>query len=192
MQKGTSGLSLRATARSLGIAPNSIYNYFPNLDSLITALIVDAFASLAEVVEQAGDSLFCSNHLERFIMASQNYRRWALSHGTEYQLIYGNPIPGYEAPAQVTEPLAIRSFQGALRWIVAAGQEQQLRIPHYYETVPETIYPHLTHFKKEVGFDVPEALYYMMFVAWSRIHGMIMLELFGHYDGALGDTAAFF
>ncbi|MEM8534372.1 MAG: TetR/AcrR family transcriptional regulator [Chloroflexota bacterium] len=192
VEKGTAGLSLRATARSLGIAPNSIYNYFPNLNNLITALIVDAFASLAEAVEKAGNSSSCNNHLERFIKVLQHYRIWALSHAIEYQLIYGNPIPGYEAPANITEPLTIRSFQGALRWLVEAWQAQELHIPPSYENIPEPIHPHIRHFKKEVGFDVPEALYYMMFVAWSRIHGMIMLELFGHYDSALGDTEAFF
>ena len=40
---GTAGLSLRGIGRAMGITAPAIYNYFPRLDDLITALIVDAF-----------------------------------------------------------------------------------------------------------------------------------------------------
>ncbi len=50
-EHGTVGLSLRAIARELNITAPAIYNYYPRLDDLITALIVDAFTDLAEAVE---------------------------------------------------------------------------------------------------------------------------------------------
>ena len=50
---GTAGLSLRAIARELDITAPAIYNYFPRLDDLITALIVDAFNALADAMEAA-------------------------------------------------------------------------------------------------------------------------------------------
>ena len=37
-EQGTAGLSLLAIARELGITAPAIYNYFPRLDDLITAL----------------------------------------------------------------------------------------------------------------------------------------------------------
>ena len=40
---GAPTLSLRAIARELKITAPAIYNYFPNRDALVTALIVDAF-----------------------------------------------------------------------------------------------------------------------------------------------------
>jgi AcrR family transcriptional regulator len=48
---GTAGLSLRANARRLGVTAPAIYNYFRRLDELITALVVDAFTSLAVAME---------------------------------------------------------------------------------------------------------------------------------------------
>ena len=52
-EHGTAGLSLRGIARQLGITAPAIYNYFPRLEDLITALIVDAFSDLADVMEAA-------------------------------------------------------------------------------------------------------------------------------------------
>ena len=40
------------------------------------------------------------------------YREWAIAHPVDFQLIYGNPIPGYDAPAEITVPLARRPFDG--------------------------------------------------------------------------------
>ena len=52
-EHGTAGLSLRGIAREMGITAPAIYNYFPRLDDLITALIVDAFTALADAMEAA-------------------------------------------------------------------------------------------------------------------------------------------
>ncbi len=41
-EAGTAALSLRAIARKLGITAPAIYNYYPDRDALVTALIVDA------------------------------------------------------------------------------------------------------------------------------------------------------
>ena len=50
---GTNGISLRGIARDLGITAPAIYNYFPKLEDLITALLVDAFTGHADAVDAA-------------------------------------------------------------------------------------------------------------------------------------------
>src|SRR5437764_2178772 len=49
---GAYGLSLRAVARDLGVAPSAVYRYVPGRDELLTMLIVDAYDSLGQVVEE--------------------------------------------------------------------------------------------------------------------------------------------
>ena len=49
---GAPALSLRAIARQLKISAPAIYNYFPDRDALVTALIIDAYISF-------GDSQLC-------------------------------------------------------------------------------------------------------------------------------------
>jgi hypothetical protein len=42
------------------------------------------------------------------------YRRWALGNRIDFQLIYGNPIPGYIAPSEVTVSAVIKRFRAFL------------------------------------------------------------------------------
>ena len=51
---GAPALSLRAIARELKITAPAIYNYFPDRDALVTALIIDAYKSFGDSQLQAG------------------------------------------------------------------------------------------------------------------------------------------
>ena len=45
---GAAAMSLRAIARDLKITAPAIYNYFPDRDALVTALIIDAYTSFGD------------------------------------------------------------------------------------------------------------------------------------------------
>ncbi len=191
-QHGTAGIALRAIARELGITAPAIYNYFPRLDDLITALIVDAFTALAEAIEAAevgapGDT--CGSKILAMCLA---YRRWAVEHPVDFQLIYGNPIPGYVAPAEITVPLARRPFDGLFRLFLEAYQSGELAVPVEYTPVPASIAAHVATWLPTAGYDFPDALLCLLMSGWARIHGMVMLELFEHLGPVVGDTEAFF
>ncbi len=51
--EGSAGLSLRAVARELGVVPSALYRYVANRDELVTLLVLDAYAELAEAVVAA-------------------------------------------------------------------------------------------------------------------------------------------
>jgi AcrR family transcriptional regulator len=94
-------LSLRAVARDLGMASSAVYRYFASRDELLTALIIDAYNSVGETAEQAatGDSA-----LDRFLSLTHAVRDWALADPHQWALIYGSPVPGYEAPQDTIGP----------------------------------------------------------------------------------------
>ena len=56
-ESGAASLSLRAIARELGITAPAIYNYYPDRDALVTALIIDAYTSFGDVQYAARDSV---------------------------------------------------------------------------------------------------------------------------------------
>ncbi len=56
-ESGAATLSLRAVARELKIAAPSIYTYYRSRDDLVTALIVDAYNSLADALSASLGSL---------------------------------------------------------------------------------------------------------------------------------------
>ncbi len=94
--EGVSSLSLRKIARELHISAPAIYNYFPDRDALVTALIIDAYASFGDFQLLAKESYPQSDQIiERFRATGLAYRQWALDYPHRYLLIFGTPVPGY-------------------------------------------------------------------------------------------------
>ena len=102
--EGAGGLSLRAVAREMGMVSSAIYRYFPSRDDLLTALIVDGYNAIGEVAERADAACPAGEHAGRWLAVCRAIRDWALAHPHEYALVYGSPVPGYQAPQQTIGP----------------------------------------------------------------------------------------
>ena len=105
-ETGAATLSLRSIARELGITAPAIYNYHPDRDALVTALIVDAYTSLGESQQAAIDALSVEDQAARLFALGLAYREWAITYPQRYLLIFGTPIPNYVAPENITMPAA--------------------------------------------------------------------------------------
>ncbi|SNY52128.1 TetR/AcrR family transcriptional regulator [Paractinoplanes atraurantiacus] len=95
-------LSLRAVARDMGMASSAVYRYFASRDELLTALIIDAYNAVGDAAERAAAAE--KGDLDRFLGATHAVRDWALANPHEWALIYGSPVPGYEAPQDTIGP----------------------------------------------------------------------------------------
>lgn len=190
--QGTAGLTLRGIARALGITAPAIYNYYPRLDGLITALIVDAFTDLAETMEAAEAAEPAERAFDKILALCLAYRQWAMDHPTDFQLIGGNPIPGYQAPAELTLPLARRPFLGLFRWFIHAHASGELTIPAEYQAVPPAVSAGVAAWRQLSGIDVPDPLMGLLMSGWARIYGLTALEMYGHLQPLVGDPAALY
>ena len=95
-------LSLRAVARDVGLASSAVYRYFASRDELLTALIIDAYDALGAAAEQAAAG--AGEPIERWLTLACRVREWALAEPHQWALIYGSPVPGYQAPADTIGP----------------------------------------------------------------------------------------
>jgi AcrR family transcriptional regulator len=191
-QNGTAGISLRAIARDLDVTAPAIYNYFARLDDLITALIVDAFNALGETMETASQAAASAGLRAQFRAALLAYRAYAVANPTDFELIYGNPIPGYTAPAEITVPLASRPLLLLLDLALQIMPDGFTVTPREFEP-PAAVLAYFAGWKPQAGLaHVPDDLLYTMLVGWSRIHGVVMLELFEHLPPTVGDAAALY
>jgi AcrR family transcriptional regulator len=102
--EGAQRLSLRAVARELGMVSSAVYRYFPSRDSLLTALIIDAYDALGAAVESADSGQPRSDLRGRWRAICHSVRDWAVARPHEYALIYGSPVPGYRAPQDTIAP----------------------------------------------------------------------------------------
>ena len=191
-EHGTAGLSLRGIARAMGITAPAIYNYFPRLEDLITALIVDAFTALAEAMEAAERAEPADRPYDKIMALCLAYRAWAIEHPTDFQLIGGNPIPGYQAPEEITIPLARRPFLGLFRWFIHAHQAGELIIPAEYQTVPPAMTEGIASWTRLSGIEMPDPLMGLLMSGWARIYGLTALEMYHHLQPLVGECATLY
>jgi len=185
-EKGAASLSLRAIARALEITAPAIYNYFPNRDALVTALIVDAYLSLAESQRTALVPLPQDDHPLRLRTLGLAYRQWALSHPGEYNLILGTPIPGYHAPMEITGPAAGQSMYALIQTIDVAYRANKLTVTELSPALLNMVTPWIEKF----DYDGHPCVIHFALASWAQIHGLVSLELFGHYSAVEDEDAA--
>ena len=101
-EHGAAALSLRAVARDLGVVSSAVYRYVGSRDELLTLLLVDAYNELGDVVDAAVGSLPAEDFKGRFAALARAVRSWALREPARYGLLFGSPVPGYQAPAERT------------------------------------------------------------------------------------------
>ncbi len=172
---GAPALNLRAIARDLGIAAPSIYNYFPSRDNLVTTLIVDAYNSLAGAQEATLEANASASLSDKLFSLGIAYRDWATKFPQRYQLIFGTPIPNYHAPDDVTVAAATRALVPLIKVIQDLQKENTLRTERLAGMSPK-LESMLKSWQEVEGSSDIEALY-LALVIWSRVHGLVGLEI---------------
>ena len=111
-ERGGVGLSMRAVARGSDLVSSAVYRYFPSREALLTAMIIESYEHLAGALGEAPGG----SSAERWRHLASGLRDWARQHPHEFQLIYGTPIPDYQAP-----PETVRSATAVVSPFLAAA-----------------------------------------------------------------------
>lgn len=179
-REGTSALNLRAIARELGMTPSALYRYFPSRDAILTALITDAYDSVGQAVEDACARSPADGTCTGILAAVHTFRRWALDHPQEFGLIYGAPVPGYQAPPEETLKAAMRTTDVLLSLLRRAIDQGLVTVPGGDEELPPGLrrpLQEVAHHKGH-GLSAAEAAAAMRF--WFVLLGSISAEVYGH------------
>jgi AcrR family transcriptional regulator len=189
--EGAAGLSLRAVARELGMVSSAVYRYFPSRDDLLTALIVDGYNAIGDAAEKADAACARDDQAGRWLAACRAVRDWALAHPHEYSLVYGSPVPGYQAPEQTIGP-ASRVAATLGRIISDAQAEGVLDPPALCPPPPASFAPDAARLRESVLAAVPDQVAARALAAWAGVFGLVSFELFGQFENVVTDRGAFF
>jgi AcrR family transcriptional regulator len=172
---GPGGLSLRGVARAVGMTVQSLYHYFASRDALLTALVVDGHRELAGAVREAAEASRGRPHAERLFAASNAYRRWALANRPAFLLLYGTPVPGYEAPSGEEVTGASAALAPPFIEVVFDGwdTEELARVP--LRPGAERLVEVDTR-----RVPLPAGALALLYELRAQMHGFVMLELTGH------------
>jgi AcrR family transcriptional regulator len=176
--EGAAGLSLRAIARDLGMVSSAVYRYVANRDDLLTLLLVDAYSDLADAVDRARGAAGGSWRDEVMAIA-RAARQWATEQPASWALLYGSPVPGYEAPRERTVGPGTRVV-GALFDAIADGIACG-DIPMTKIAVPQSLSSDFDRLRTEFDFPGDDSAIAKCFALWAALVGAISLEVFGQY-----------
>ncbi|MEV5572975.1 TetR/AcrR family transcriptional regulator [Spirillospora sp. NPDC052269] len=187
---GPDAISLRAIAREMGMTAGAIYSYFRTRDDLVTTLIGDVYSELVDAAQAARDTVPASDPGGRLMAWAQAMREWAINEPAGFRLIYGDPVPGYQAPpdgpGKAAELRACTSLTDlvAAAWPTAAPLQKDGRAYTWDEFDSNLV----AHVREEFPDLPPEALALTMRV-WGRMHGLVALEIYGHLRPLIHDPA---
>lgn len=188
---GAAGLSLRAVARDVGMVSSAIYRYVGSRDELLTLLLVDAYSDLADAVDRARPSAQPGAWREDIAAIARAVRNWASAHPARWALLYGSPVPGYQAPADQTVAPGTRVV-GAFFDAVAAGVDAG-EITGANNVATQPLSSDFDRLREEFGFSGDDAVVAKCFLLWSTVVGAVSLEVFGGYgQDTLSDPRAVF
>ena len=189
---GAAALSLRAVARNLGVASSAVYRYVNSRDELLTRLIIDAFTALGDAVDAALAEAPDGNR--RFGIIAATVRSWGLAQPHLYALIYGSPVPGYNAPGERTTEAGTRVVMRLLEDLAdLAASPDGPEFPESEHAAAGRALETLLADPAVAAYDIPPALLSRGLAAWNLVLGAITAEIFGQYGpGFVSDPEAHF
>ncbi|PCC45535.1 TetR/AcrR family transcriptional regulator [Brevibacterium aurantiacum] len=167
---GLEGVSLRAIARELGIVSSAIYRYVKNRDELLTILIRDAFTAIADEVDEA------LTRDESVLTVGVTMLAWSRRHPNRWALIYGTPIPDYQAPRDETVLPGTRIMVTLTNLLEksSAGQiSSELPPSHALDPLREGL--------RELGLEPDDQVIVRSVTVWAALVGLINALRFGQF-----------
>ena len=173
-ESGPGGLSVSAIGKQLGVSGPALYRYFASRDELLTELVIDAYHDLADALTDALRHAPSSQPRARLEDIARAYRSWALAQPHRYRLLFGPPLPGYDAHAQ----RLVEAAQASMKVLLGVLRELGDR------AVPppaEPLASQLLTLARTSGPGVDAAIALRAITIWSRLHGFVSLEIAGNF-----------
>jgi AcrR family transcriptional regulator len=186
---GPEAVTVREVARALEVVPSALYRHVAGRDDLLTTLVAALYRELASVCVTARDAEPAAQHLRRLVATSEAVHGWARSNPAEFDLLFGYPVQGYQAPEQGPTDEAGREF-GAVFLAVfdAARRDGRLRARDP-RGLPGDVAEQLARLGGG-GFELDPGDMYPIVMGLQRLLGLIAVEIAGTLRWAIEDATA--
>lgn len=178
---GPAGVSVAAIGKQLGVSGPALYRYFASRDDLLTELVIDAYDDLADALRAAADGEPGREPPARFQALARAYRSWALAQPHRYRLLFGPPLPGYDAHSR----RLVDASQAAMDLLLDSLREFPDDPGGRDDPADESLAGQLLAWARRRGLDTDPAVALRGVLVWSRLHGFVSLEIAGNF-GSMG------
>ena len=177
-------LSLRAVASRMGMTAPALYRYVASYQELVDVVAFEIDKAATETFRAAADALPEDDHGGRLVVSVTEFRQWALGSPREFGLVFANPVA--DASCVRREMLTLASsghlFTDQMR---ALWESNHHRIPALDDLPPAvrgTVLEPLIPAEVEGLAAEDRGLVWLYMQGWTRLYGVVALEVFGHMD----------
>lgn len=193
VEDGPMAVTLRAIARDMGMTAPALYRYFNSHEELLRRIVGEIFNALTDDLETALCAVPDGDMSRKLVVACFEFRRWALAHRREYELLFGSPLPGLEIDKDDFAAECGRRFgQTFLNLFLRLWREKPFPIPADDEIDP-LLLDQLTEYRAMLGTtELPIGVMVIFLGCWIRLQGFVTLEVFDHMAFAVRDATPMF
>jgi AcrR family transcriptional regulator len=175
---GPGALSLTGIAKAMGMSGPALYRYFASRDDLLVALVEESWADIADTLTEAAKGARSATPEERLRAVLDGTRQWALSQPHRYRLVFGSSYGSGKLDPDRIIPAAQRTMETVLAALSELGP------PERAATVSD---PELRRELVDWGNGSQDSSHdarvlFLGLAAWTRIHGIISLEIEGFFE----------
>lgn len=174
-EAGPAGVSISAIGKQLGVSGPALYRYFRSRDDLLTELVIDAYQDLAATLAGASDRVPAGDVDGRLPALCRAYRSWGQAQPHRYRLLFGPPLPGYDAHARQL----VDASWAAMNVLLDALDDSD---GGGADAVPEPLATQLTAWAEPHHPGIAPAHALRAVLIWSRLHGIVSLEVAGNFE----------
>jgi|SRR4051812_28885368 len=188
---GPGAISLRAIARDMGMTAPAIYRYFDSLDALVEAIVADLFEELNRAVEAIAAEHGGEEPLTRIAHMARGFRRWSLTHPAEFTLMFGSPVVDAAAPDGPVNAASTRF--GESFFSILGDFYAEHPFDSALPALPESyLHDVLQPYRDSFGDRFPLPVVYLFMASWTRLYGVVAMEVFGQLKWAMTDVEPLF
>ncbi len=173
---GPEALSLNAIARAMRVSGPALYRYFASREELLAELAADGYDGLGEALETAVAGVDAGGAVRgtRLRAVAAAYRGWVLAHPHLYRLMFASRYgSGLVAPDRVL-PASRRPMIPVLAAVTELGE------PADGPSLPASLVAQLEDWQsRSWSCTAPPASVHLAVTAWTRLHGLVGLEIEG-------------
>jgi AcrR family transcriptional regulator len=182
---GPAALSLTGIAKAMGMSGPALYRYFASRDDLLVALIEESYEDLAHTLTEVAYLTRSGTPEERLRAALNGTRQWALSQPHRYRLVFGSSYGSGELDPDRIIPPAQRAMDIVLAALSELGPAEQAA------TVSDSVLRReLANWgNRSANSPHDPRVLLIGLLAWTRVHGIISLEIEGFFEQVGVDPA---
>jgi AcrR family transcriptional regulator len=175
---GPGALSLIGIAKAMGMSGPALYRYFASREDLLVALVEESWADIADTLTEVADRTRAGTPEERLRAALNGTRQWALSQPHRYRLVFGSSYGSGKLDPDRIGPPSQRAMEVVLAALSELGPADRAATVSDSELRRELV--HWGNGPEDSPHD-PRVLS-LGLLAWTRIHGIISLEIEGFFE----------